>query len=617
MCSVVGYVGHPLGRHFILQGLSHTEYRGYDSAGFACFDIKTNALIAIKSIGFVEALKNKVESTDFDGNTVIGHTRWATHGGLTEENAHPHFDCNQDFFVVHNGIIENYHIIKKDLERRNHHFYSQTDTEVIAHLLEEEFFDNDFSIEPEKKIYTVIQKLQGAFALVILARRYPEKIFFARNKSPLCIGIAHDYRMIASDILAFGKEVNQVLYIPDGCSGFVSPTDIILVDNNAQILSYAFTSLIYDNRSTGLSGYSHYMIKEIYEQKSAVIDTVMYLNNNHDSLHHILGLSIQQINSLEHIKLIGCGTSWHSGRIAQFFFEEIAGIQTAVHLASEFRQMRLFKKSDMVGICISQSGETADTLEALRFLGANTIHTIGLVNVEYSSIVREANGSLVMKAGPEIAVASTKAFAAQVASLYWLAHYCAVIKGISNEKALEKASLELINTVMVLDEVMNRYAHEIKTVWGPFYSQFDRAICLGRHISYPFALEAALKIKEIDYIFAQCYPAGELKHGPLALIDNRTPVIVFSVLDQISYIKLVSNVQEAKTRGAHILAFLFEGQDELRDLADTYFLIPIVPALLAPLAMNGVMLLLVSSIGLHLGLSIDKPRNLAKSVTVE
>lgn len=616
MCSVVGYVGSQLGGRLVLEGLLQTEYRGYDSAGFVCLNQDTNRFTAVKSVGFVGDLQKKVESIGIDGFTILGHTRWATHGGLTEHNAHPHFDCQQTVFVVHNGIIENFHSLKIALEKKNHAFISQTDTEVIAHLWEDILTTSPF-LSPEEIIKQVVAQLKGAYALVILTADYPGLIFFARNKSPLCIGIASGYRMVASDILAFGKEITDVMYVPDGSYGFVSSDTLKVFDAQYGSVSVLLKPITYDDRSVSLNGYSHYMIKEMYEQKCAVVDTVMQFHNNRESLHEKLGISIEKMESLQNIKLIGCGASWHAGRIGQFFFEEIANIQTGVHLASEFRQMRFFKQAELLSIFISQSGETADTLEALRLLKGHTVHTVGLVNVATSSMVREADGALVMNAGPEIAVASTKAFAAQIGSLYWLAHYFAWRKGICSESDLDQAVCEIVHAVAMLETVMDAYSHEIRSIWGPFYAQFDRAICLGRHISYPFALEAALKLKEIDYIFAQCYPAGELKHGPLALIDKKTPVFVFSLLDQVPYEKLLSNVQEAKARGAHIAAFVFEGQHELKKLADTCFEIPRVAPLLAPLAMNGVMLLLVCSIGLHLGLSIDKPRNLAKSVTVE
>lgn len=616
MCSVVGYVGTQLGGKLVLNGLLQTEYRGYDSAGFVCFDQQTNNLAAIKSVGFVGDLKKKVESVGIDGRTVLGHTRWATHGGLTEYNAHPHFDCHKNVFVVHNGIIENYHSLKLDLEKKNHTFISQTDTEVIAHLWEEMVFNGEWK-SPEDIVKKVVSQLYGAYALVIVSAQYPGMIFFARSKSPLCIGFAIEYKMIASDVLAFGKEITDVMYVPDCSYGFVSSDGVKIFDADGIPVPLFLKPIVYDDRLVSLNGYSHYMIKEIYEQKSAVVDTVMHFHNNRALLHEQLGLSLSKMQSLEHVKLVGCGASWHAGRIAQFFFEEIAQIPTGVHLASEFRQMRFFKQQNLLSVCISQSGETADTLESLRLLKSFNVHTVGLVNVATSSMVREADGSLLMHAGPEIAVASTKSFAAQIGSLYWLSYYCAWQKGLCSEHALDKAVYDVVHAVTILESVMDSYSYEINYVWGPFYAQFDRAICLGRNISYPFALEAALKLKEIDYIFAQCYPAGELKHGPLALIDKKTPVFVFSLLDQIPYEKLLSNVQEAKARGAHITAFIFEGQDELKEIADVSFEIPRVAPLLAPLAMNGVMLLLVCSIGLHLGLSIDKPRNLAKSVTVE
>src|SRR5438105_1059818 len=428
MCSVIGYVGTIPSRSIVLQGLAQTEYRGYDSAGFACFNYK-------------------------------------------------------------NLLVE------------------------------------------------LANRLEGAYAIVILADQSENTLFFARRKSPLCIGIADEYFMVASDILAFDERIKEVIYVPDNVIGFLSMTEIHLWDFEGNEVMYNRQTIEINYQHASLNGHAHYMIKEMYEQKKAIFDTISFFESNKHDFEQWCGITPEEIKNISHIKLIGCGTSWLDGRIGQFFFESVACISTGVHLASEFRHMPFFNQKNTLSICISQSGETADTLEALRLLNENQVPTVALVNVKTSSMIREAHGSFVMQAGPEMAVASTKAFSTQIASLYWIAHRIAFEKGLINERDMEQATHSLLCAVSVLEMVMDLYKTVIIQQYGPFYAQFDRAICLGRHISYPFALEAALKLKEISYIFAQCYPAGELKHGPLALIDEKTPVFVFSLLDPISYIK--------------------------------------------------------------------------------
>ena len=364
-------------------------------------------------------------------------------------------------------------------------------------------------------------------------------------------------------------------------------------------------------------GHAHHMLKEIYDQKNAIYSTVSFLRSITNRIWDHIGLSKEQAKNLDKLTLVGCGTSWHAARIAQFFFEQICLLPTRVNLASEFRYMSFFPEKNSAHIFISQSGETADTLEALRLVNAMDLPTIALTNVPSSTLVREADGFLLTQAGQEIAVASTKAFSTQITALYWLAHRIAFEKGIINAHQMETAEEDLLVVAEVLENSIENYKREITNNLAKFYAQFKKAIFLGRHISYPFALEAALKLKEISYIFAQCYPAGELKHGPLALVDAQTPVFLFSHEDPLIYQKLLSNAQEVKARNGHLVAFVFEGQHELAALADQVFVVPCVKTLLAPLAMTGLMQFFVYQIAKELGRPIDKPRNLAKSVTVE
>lgn len=438
-----------------------------------------------------------------------------------------------------------------------------------------------------------------------------------RKRSPLCIGIGKDELFVASDPLAFAGRTKKVIYVPDETFVLMKAGGAELYSFSGKLLEPEVQELSIDWSDTEKRGHDHYMLKEIYEQKGVIASSVKYYQQLGNNLYKQMEVSKDQLKELLSIKLIGCGTSWHAARIAQFFFEEITKLPTSVHLASEFRQMSFFKDKNSIYIAISQSGETADTLEAVRMINGKGCITVALTNVPSSTMVREANGFLITHAGPEIAVASTKAFSTQVAVLFWLAHRIALDKGLITQRQLQAAEDDLLIAAEVLESTIENYRKEITNTLAKRYAQFNRAIFLGRHLSYPFALEAALKLKEISYIFAQGYPAGELKHGPIALIDAQTPVFLFSSLDPIIYQKLVANAQEVKARKGHIIAFAFEGQTELISLADCVFMIPKVHPLLGPLAMTGLMQFLSYAIAKELGCPIDKPRNLAKSVTVE
>jgi glucosamine--fructose-6-phosphate aminotransferase (isomerizing) len=438
-----------------------------------------------------------------------------------------------------------------------------------------------------------------------------------RNQSPLCIGISEQEKIIASDIIAFAGVAKQVLYMSEQSFAIITRNTIELYDfagNSLDVLTEPLNIVYADN---GKQGYEHFMLKEVYEQKDVIYATIAGLESGKQSYEQMLGLSADRIKSLKSLNLIGCGSSWHAARIAQFFFERIAGIQTKVFLASEFRYMPFFSESDAAYIAVSQSGETADTLEVMRLVRHHDAHVIALCNVATSTMVKESDGAIITRAGYEFAVASTKAFATQITALFWLSHLIAHEKQLISTEQFNAAISDILLVAEILQTMIERYKKNIETTLAPFYSNFKRYIFLGRHISYPFAMEAALKLKEVSYIFAQCYPAGELKHGPIALIDSETPLILFSTLDDIIYQKLVSNAQEIKARNGHLIIFAFEGQDELMQLADTVFIFPRVNPLLAPLAMTGLMQFFVYSIAKCLGRPIDKPRHLAKSVTVE
>lgn len=614
MCSVVGYIGKNLSRSFITQGLERLEYRGYDSAGFACLCPKDHRILHAKAEGRLKNLIEKIDQSPLDGYAGVGHTRWSTHGVSSERNAHPQFDCQHSIAIVHNGIIENHHDLKMQLLDAGHTFSSETDTEIIAHLFEAFLWSHKTF---KAAVTDLVNHLEGAYAFIALMQDYPDQMLLVRKRSPLCIGVGDDEMFIASDLLAFTGKTNKVLFLPDESYAIVKKDLIELYDFSGAPLPIVIQTVDATWDDIEKQGHEHYMLKEIYEQKTAIHATVTFLQKVSANIWDHLGMTKEQLKDLQTINLIGCGTSWHAARIAQFFFETICQLPTRVHLASEFRYMPFFPEDKSIYIAISQSGETADTLEALRMVNAAQLPTAALTNVASSTMVREAGGFLLTQAGHEVAVASTKAFSTQLTALYWLANRLAVKKKLIPAKKMHEAEEDLLVAAEVLENTIENYKLDITRHLARKYAFYKNGIFLGRHISYPFAMEAALKLKEISYIFAQSYPAGELKHGSLALIDQDTPVFIFSHQDTAMYLKLLSNAQEAKARGGHIIAFVFEEQKELIELADYVFVIPHVKPLLGPLAMTGVMQFFFYHIARELGCNIDKPRNLAKSVTVE
>lgn len=614
MCSVVGYVGKNYSRSYVMDGLTRLEYRGYDSAGFVCLNPQNKQLNYTKSQGGIANLLNNFEQSPIDGFLGMGHTRWSTHGIISTENAHPHFDCRKSLAVVHNGIIENYHELKRELIEAGHVLHSQTDTEVVAHLFES-LINSSSSLK--NAVINLVQKIEGAYALAILLQNYPDTMLVIRKRSPLCLGIGEDEVFVASDLLAFAGRTNKVLFLPESSFAFIKKDEIELYDFKGKKLLLDFKIVDAHWSADAKLGYEHFMLKEIYEQKKVIQDTVYKFRSLGDKLWKQMDLSVHNLKALTSIDFVGCGTSWHAAHIGQFIFEKVLMIPSRVYLASEFRHMPYFPKKNNLAIAISQSGETADTLESIRFFNLNNVHNIALTNVQSSTMVRESNGYLLTYAGPEVAVASTKAFSAQIAALYWLAHRIALERGLIDLRKMEIAEENLLITAEILENNIENYKNDIVQKLAPFYSQFKHIIFLGRNLSYPFAMEAALKLKEISYIFTEAIPAGELKHGSLALIDETCPVFLFSVSDPLIYNKLLSNAQAVKARSGHLVVFAFDNQKELIELADYAFVVPAVEPLLGSLAMTGLMQFFVYHIAKVLERPIDKPRNLAKSVTVE
>jgi glutamine---fructose-6-phosphate transaminase (isomerizing) len=619
MCGIVGYVGDKKCKSFILDGLTRLEYRGYDSAGFACIDSKHKHVSFVKKAGTISCLKEELLNKSMDGFVGLGHTRWATHGAADDDNAHPHFSCKKDIALVHNGIIESYVSIRKKLKALGHEFYSETDSEVVVHLLEE-----NLKHSPTLKlaVMDLIKQLKGVFAVSFFIEEFPDQLIVIRYKSPLAIGVGENEMFVASDPIAFSGKTDNVLFLPDCSFAFIKKDSIQLFDFDGKELPIKTQKLDLKFSAATKQGFEHFMLKEIYEQKKAIDKSISFYKKIGSSeysstIWRQFGLDSNQVENLKSIHMVAAGTSWHAGKIAQYFFETVCKIPAFVHLSSEFAYNQFFPPKDALFIFISQSGETADTLEALRRVNSHGIPTVALTNSPSSTMVREAGGFLLMQAGPEISVASTKAFTSQLASLHWLANRIALKKNLVNSEEMKKSEEDLFIAAEVLESTIEEYKWDISNKLAQQYSQYDQFIFLGRNLSYPLAMEAALKLKEISYRFAQSYPAGELKHGPIALVDEKTPVVVFSLLDDVLYQKLVSNVQEVCARKGRVIVFAFEGQDELIDLAETAFVVPKVQPLLAPLAMSGIMQFFIYHITKQLGCPIDKPRNLAKSVTVE
>lgn len=607
MCSLVGYVGKRLCRSFVLDGLRRLEYRGYDSAGFACVCPGSSRILYVKSIGQLENLQRKLELNPIDGYVGIGHTKWSPGNVVTEVTALPHFDCNKAVSVVCNGILENRSELKQRLEDLGHVFCSSTDAEIIAHLFESLLVSH---VTLKAAVTSLVNKLEGAYAFLVVMQDHPDKMVLVRKSSPLCIGIGDEELFVASDPTAFAGVTAKCMLLPDECFAIISGDLIELYDFMGTSMAVNGPELRFDCNDNELKGHEHYMLKEIYEQPEVIHSTVDFLDQISPMVWDYMGVTRDYVKNLKNIQFFGCGSSWHAASIGRFFFEYITKIPAQCHLASEFRYNPFFPLDNSLFIAVCQSGETIDTLETMRFIASFQLPTIALSNVASSTLVREAGGLLLTQAGYESALGSTKVFTAQLAVMYWLANRIAVEKGLIREKQLLSARNDLLVVAQVLEGCMKNYKIDLAQVIGKKYAQFQNFIFLGRHDSYPFAQEAALKLKETAYVHTFSCPAGELKHGPLALVDARSPVVVFSCQDSLVYHNLVQNIYDVKSRGGHVVAFVFEHQKELRALADQAFIIPEVKPLLGTMAMAGIMQLFVYAIAKELGRPIDQPRSL-------
>jgi glucosamine--fructose-6-phosphate aminotransferase (isomerizing) len=618
MCSIVGYIG-PNCRDTIVNSLARLEYRGYDSAGLGCYDLHHRRISIIRSVGGVADLQQALQQQQYvvQGTVGLGHTRWSTHGVVSEHNAHPVVDCMQRCAVVQNGTLENDSALRAALIQNGHHFFSQTDSELIAHCFEEcltahqqKSLTNEQLAEMMR---VVVQRLQGTYAFVALLEDAPDVLLIARNRLPLCVGVGKDAIFVVSDPLACAGSVDRFFFMPDESYALVTKTDLQLfsLSGTPQPVLYEPATVVWDE--SGKQGHEHYMLKEIYEQPE-VLRTVAHYSK------HDIEKFFEAHRAIAHevlIRLVGCGASAHAAQLSQLFFEKIAQLPTTLFIATDMRERPLFSPPHAWAFVLSQSGETADVLESVRLMQEHGMHIAGITNVATSTLARMSNHTIPIRAGTEVAVASTKSLLAHVGVLYLLAHEYAYRRTLITRAQRDAASIVLTHTADLLQEQLNQCAPLCQQV-AQQIAQLSRMFIIGRGESYPVAREAALKLKEIAYLFAEACPAGELKHGPLALIDAEMHVLVCSVLDEVAYRKLVINVQQIRSRKGKIISIIFEGQDELCSLSDIYIALKRPPdVLLAPVIMTGIVQYLIYQVAYILGRPIDKPRNLAKSVTVE
>jgi glucosamine--fructose-6-phosphate aminotransferase (isomerizing) len=615
MCGIVGYIGNKRVVPVLLEGLRKLEYRGYDSAGIAVVD--GGELKIRRSAGKLRDLEEVLRVSPVDGSFGIGHTRWATHGRPTEENAHPHRDCKGRIVVVHNGTIDNYVEIKTRLAAAGHKFVTETDTEVIAHLIEENNGGNGTPLE--EAVRKSLPELSGIYALVTLCTTEPEKIVAARQGPPLVIGLGDKEYFVASDIPALLQHTRDMFFLDDGEVAVVGRSGVRIIDLAGRSVSKQVQRITWDPIMAEKAGFKHFMLKEIYEQPRAIRDTLVGRYSLETGRIYLdeMAISEEEFRAFSKINLVACGTSWHAALVGKFLIEKFARVPVEVDISSEFRYRDPIIDSDTLTVVISQSGETADTLAAQREARAKGSRTLAICNAVGSMMTREADGVVYTHAGPEIGVASTKAFTAQLAALDLLALYLAQARGRMSPDAI-RAHLEHLQRIPAQIEAILTKDAEIEEIARRFTNVSD-FLFLGRGVNYPIALEGALKLKEISYIHAEGYPAGEMKHGPIALIDEKLPVVAL-VSDGRTYEKMLVNIEEAKARGGIIIAVALQqepGRPLVVEKADVAFFVPRTIDVLSPMLIVVPLQLLAYHIALRRGCDVDQPRNLAKSVTVE
>ena len=613
MCGIVAYIGHREAYPIIIKGLKRLEYRGYDSAGVALLTPE-KALNIYKKSGKVADLENESEGKDLHANTGMGHTRWATHGAPNDVNAHPHLSQSGEFAIIHNGIIENYHSLKIALMERGHTFKSETDTEVLIHLIEEVHQKNNVSFE--EAVRMSLTQVVGAYAIVILSKSNPNYLIGARKGSPMVIGIGENEHFIASDATPIVEYTRNVVYLNDGELVIIYNNNLTVKTIDNTIKTPYIQELEINLESIEKGGFEHFMLKEIYEQPRSILDS--FRGRTHINAGTITMAGVDKfedkLKNIKRIIIVGCGTSWHAGLVGEYLFEDFARIPVEVEYASEFRYRNpVLDETDFV-IAISQSGETADTLAALELAKSKGATIFGVCNVVGSSIPRFTDAGAYTHAGPEIGVASTKAFTAQVTALILMSLSIAQKRGSISTQRLRELLIEL-ETIPAKVETALKLNDSIKKIAAVFQHSTN-ALYLGRGYGFPIALEGALKLKEISYIHAEGYPAAEMKHGPIALIDEEMPVVIIAT-QHSNYEKVISNIQEVRARKGRVIAIATEGDEHIRQHADYVIYIPHCEEAMLPLIASVPLQLLSYHIAVMRGCNVDQPRNLAKSVTVE
>jgi glucosamine--fructose-6-phosphate aminotransferase (isomerizing) len=608
MCGIVGYVGPRQASPILIEGLRRMEYRGYDSAGIAV--LNGSGLKVRKAAGKLSELVEQIRTDAPTGSVGIGHTRWATHGAPTTPNAHPHTDLKGNIAVIHNGIIENAASIRKALAKRGHEFRSETDTEVLAHLIGV-YYEGSL----EEAVASALRDIEGAYGIAVVCAEEPDVIVAARKGSPLLVGVGDHEYFVASDAAAVLEHTRSVIYLDDGEMVVLSREGYRVRNLTETKVEKPISQIEWDLATIERGGYDHFMLKEIFEQPDSLTNTLRghLLDDEGTARLGGLNLSNDELLRFNRIVITACGTSWHAGLIGEYMIEELARLPVEVEYASEFRYRNPILDANTLVIAISQSGETADTLAAVREAKQRGARTIGLVNVVGSTIAREVQGGLYLRAGPEIGVASTKAFNSQVGALAMVALKIARLRSMSTLQGRQ-----LIQALRALPDQLRKVlarAPELEALAERFW-QVPNALYLGRGVNFPVALEGALKLKEISYVHAEGYPAAEMKHGPIALIDENMPVVFVAPRDGV-HGKIVSNVEEVRARGGKVIAVVTEGDTEIGRLAEAVFPIPVTHDLLTPILASVPLQLFAYYVAVRRGCNVDQPRNLAKSVTVE
>ena len=608
MCGIVCYVGNKQARPILLEGLRQLEYRGYDSAGLAIQD--GNHIECYRSKGKIAALENKLEGLDIKGTVGIAHTRWATHGEPSEKNAHPHTDTDKNVFVIHNGIIENYYFLKKNLGKKGARFRSDTDTEILAHLI-----GFNYNGDLNDAVRKTMEKVEGTFGLAVIHKNSPGEIVIARRGSPLVIGISEDGHFAASDVSAMVRYTNKVVHMQDNEVATLTIDDFSISTAQAKPINRETETVEWGAEDTGLNGFPHYMLKEIFEQPDTIRNAIRGRLEQGEGVPKLGGIMPvwDTLKESRHLVIVGCGTSYYAGSVGKYVFEKLTEIDVQVELASEFRYRKLNFAPNTFIIALSQSGETADTLAAIREAERKGARLLGIVNVVGSSISRETEAGVYNHAGPEIGVASTKIFTSQLTILTLMALLLGRYQNLSLTEGVE-AIRAIQSLPEQVREVLSQ-ANRIEAI-AEKYCKYDNWLFLGRKYNYPVAMEGALKLKEVSYIHAEGYPAGEMKHGPIALINPEMPTVAIAPKDDI-YEKMASNISEIKARKGKVIAIVTEGDDKIKELADDVIEIPSTLQFLNPILTVIPCQLLAYYCAGFLNREIDKPRNLAKSVTVE